>query len=530
MRVLLALVLSLCSATGVLSAGGVALTGSVRLPGGAPAPGVFVTARDSTRGLAFSVQTDARGHYRLEVPPGSYRVSARAPGLRASPGPAAVEGGAPASRDLTLLPAGDRVADARPHQFLSLLPDGHEKRRFVVDCMGCHSLSARVLLDPEGRAWDEAGWTAATEKMLSFAGSKTMFPILPPDRLPAPTAAFASRHLTDEAIRRVGETIPPRAAPALRCEITEYDLPDQKDFPHDLMRDGRGRVLVTGMFSGLVYVLDPETARFETVEIPVPHANPRALDVDARGDWWILCGFPQKIARYRVTANEWDLFDIGMYGHSVGVDARGRAWFNGHFTRDPVRFGYVDAATGETRALEAPATPMPPEQGSPIPYELRVAPDGAVWISELAGNRLIRHDPATGQSKAYPLPSAQSGPRRFDIDADGVLWVPEFAGGKLARFDPRTERFQEIDFPTRDALPYCARVDRRRGLVWVSLCAADAIARVDVKTGAVVECELPARNAFIRHLDVDPESGEVWGAYSHSPNLEMRIVRLRVLE
>jgi virginiamycin B lyase len=363
--------------------------------------------------------------------------------------------------------------------------------------------------------------------MLSFAGHQTSFPILPPDRTAAPTAAYLARHLTPQAVEKAVASYPPLPAPPAAYQVTEWDLPQQMDFPHDLMLDRRGGVYVTGMFSGLMYRLDPASGRFTTLEIPVPGANPRALDIDRDGDLWVLLGFPHKLARYRVDAKQWDVYDIGMYGHSVGVDAKKRAWFNGHFTRDPILFGYVDAATGKTHTLEAPPTPMPEAQGGPIPYELRVGADNTVWMTELAGNRLLRHDPADGGTKAYPLPAAHSGPRRCDVGPDGRVWVPEFAGGKLAVFDPRKETFEEFDFPVRDSLPYCARVDHRRGVVWISQCGADAIARFDTRTKTFAEFELPTRNAFIRHLDIDAETGEVWAAYSHSPNLEMRIVRLR---
>src|SRR5688572_27214374 len=355
---------------------------------GSPAAGIFVSAYDSTRGVSYSARTDSHGRYRLTVNPGAYVLTAHARGVMSKTIPVS----SPGQGNFELSAAPGRVTDLAPHRYFSMLPDGDEKRRFAVDCLGCHSLNARIVLDKSGKPWDEKGWTAATEKMLSFAGHKTRFPILPPDRDSGKTAAFVSKHITADAIQRASaEPVAPAAA-TVACDITEYDLPDQSDFPHDLMRDGRGRVLVTGMFSGLMYVLDPETGTFETVEIPVPQANPRALDVDAFGDWWILCGFPNKVARYRVKNGKWDVFDIGMYGHSVGVDTKQRAWFNGHFTRDPIQFGFVDLKTRKTHTLEAPATPMPKEQGSPIPYELRVGPDGTVWMTELAGNRLLRHD------------------------------------------------------------------------------------------------------------------------------------------
>jgi virginiamycin B lyase len=518
MRIPLFVVATVCSA--ISSGRAETLSGTVR-SGESPVPGIFVTALDSTRGVSFSTRTDTHGRYTIDAGAGTYVVTAHGRGWKSG-----VRRASAGTQDFALVAATRTPADLEPHRYFSMLPDDDEKRRFAVDCLGCHSLNARIVLDKNGKPWDEKGWTVATEKMMSFAGHTTRFPILPPDRDAKQTAAYVSKHITADAIQRACSEPSSPVATTVAHDVTEYDLPDPNDFPHDLMRDGRGRVLVTGMFSGLMYVLDPATGKFETVEIPVPQANPRALDVDAFGDWWILCGFPNKIARYRAKNGKWDVFDIGMYGHSVGVDSKHRAWFNGHFTRDPVQFGYVDVTTRKTQVLEAPATPMPKEQGSPIPYELRVGPDGSVWMTELAGNRLLRHDPSSGETKAFTMASPHSGPRRCDIGPDGIVWVPEFAAGKLARFDPASETFEELDIPVRDSLPYCTRVDPRRGVVWTSLCAGDAIARFDPKTRRFDIFELPTRNAFIRHLDVDPETGDVWGAYSHSPNLEMRIVRL----
>ncbi|MDH4037778.1 MAG: carboxypeptidase regulatory-like domain-containing protein [Candidatus Krumholzibacteria bacterium] len=520
MRIVLAAALAALLCTSSVSAG--SLSGSVTRDG-KPLAGAFVTARDSSAGLAVSVRSDSDGRYQLEVPAGSYTLTARVRGAVS----AAVAVAPGAGADLDVNTAVDAITDAPPRAFISILPDGDEKRRFIVDCMGCHSMRATNVLDVDGTPRDESAWAEAVDQMLAFAGHDTGFPILPPDRTAGPTAAYLARHVTAGAIERAVAGTPPLPAPGTAYEVTEWDLPEQRDFPHDLMRDGRGNVLVTGMFSGSMYLLDPKSGDFSTVAIPVPGANPRALDIDDDGDWWILLGFPRKLARYRVDAKEWDTFDIGVYGHSVGVDAKKRAWFNGHFTRDPIVFGYVDAASGETRTLEAPPTPMPVEQGGPIPYELRVGPDNTIWITELAGNRLIRHVPESGATTAFELPVKNSGPRRCDVGPDGRVWIPEYAGGKLACFDPATERFEEFDLPVRDSLPYCARVDAGRGLVWVSQCAADAIARFDIRSGTWTEFELPTRNAFIRHMDIDPDTGEVWAAYSHSPNLEMRVVRLR---
>jgi streptogramin lyase len=334
--------------------------------------------------------------------------------------------------------------------------------------------------------------------------------------------------VTEAAIGEAVERIPAQTAALVPHTITEWDLPEQADFPHDLRLDGRGNVLVTGTFSGLMYVLDPRTAEFSTVKIPLDMANPRALDVDRDGNWWVMCGAPKKVARYTVATKQWDVFDIGMYPHSTMVDAKNRVWFNGHFTNKPILIGFLDGTSGEVSTIEVPANPMPASTGGPIPYGLRVAPDGTVWSTELAGNRLVHLNPATGIIKTYTMPTTHSGPRRLDVGPDGAVWIPEFARGRLAHFDPKSEALTEHNFPTANSLPYCARVDHRRGYVWISQCANDAIARFDPRTETFTEFRLPTRMAFIRHLDVDSETGEVWATYSHSPGMHPRVVRLKV--
>ena len=504
------------------------VSGKVRNAAGEPVPGVFVTAHDESRGIRVSVTTAEDGSYRLRVPDAeAVTVTAHGIGFGATE-PRALTAG-DSDVDLTAARSDDRTFQLPASVFIGLLPEGAEKRRFIVDCMGCHPLNQKVMWDAEGRFLDQADWQASTEKMLSFSGHTTAFPILPPDRAPEPTAEFVGPHLTEERVSAAVRAAPEFRAPTRPYEVTEYDLPEQRDFPHDLMLDSRGRVLVTGMFSGLMYVLDPATGAFDALPIPTEQANPRALDVDERGDWWILCGMAHQIAHYSVEEEAWTMHDIGMYGHSIAVDSRRRAWFNGHFTNAPIEMGWVDGKTGAVHTLEVPAIDTPPEQGGPIPYGLRVAPDGTVWSTELAGNRLIEHDPESGETRAYEMPSPHSGPRRLDVAPDGSVWIPEFSAGKLARFDPETRTFEEHDFPTKDSLPYCARVDAERGLLWVSQCGNDAIARVNLETREIVEFRLPVTTAFIRHLDVDPETGDVWAAYSHSPGIHPRIVRLRML-
>lgn len=400
---------------------------------------------------------------------------------------------------------------------LSLLPDGDTKRSFILDCTGCHQMDAqRVFM--EGRPRTVAEWEDAIQRMLQMAGPTSSFPVISSRVDPAVLAQWLATHL--DAV----PTAAPRTA-GDAATLREYDYPYNTDLPHDLMVDANGRIVITGMFTHRMLLLDPETAQYEEVPIPVQNANPRALDIDDDGRWWVLLGAPGRIARHDPRSREWTTHHIGMYGHSIALDTLGRAWFNGHFTKDPAKIGYVTEA-GESRLYDV-ATPEPLRAGGgPIPYELRVAPDGGVWMSELQGNHIVRLDPLTGESRTWTMPQTLSGPRRFDVDAAGNVWIPAYSANQLVRLEPATSRFTTFDLPMKDAVPYVVRIDRARGRIWIGASAGDAMFSFDLQTERWETFALPTRGALVRHIDVDERTGEVWAAYGASPGIPPRILRV----
>jgi streptogramin lyase len=418
-------------------------------------------------------------------------------------------------------PAVSDLSAASASQLLNLLPDGEEKRRFVLDCTGCHPFDARTAA-PGNRARTRVQWDSAAQRMLSYAGATTSFPVISAAREPATTAEWLARWVTDSSLATIAPA-PPRAT----AKVREYLMPMAQDLPHDVAVDAEGNVVITGMFSNRMYRLDPASGAMESIDIPADRASPRAVVIDDRGAWWVLLGGPRRIARRDPMLGAWTMHDIGMYPHSIGVDAAGRVWFNGHFTRDPEQIGFLDPLAGSITLRDVPPHPvLATVAGGPIPYELRVAPDGGVWISELGGNRLVRHDPTTNTFRAFDMPTPHSGPRRFDIDAAGALWIPEYAGGRLTRLDPATGRFTHWELPVKDAAPYVVRVDRQGGDVWIGTGAADAVFRFDPRTAQFTAYDLPTRGALVRHLDIDPRTGTVWAAYGASPGVPARVARI----
>lgn len=410
----------------------------------------------------------------------------------------------------------------RSAAWLSLLPDGETKRKFILDCTGCHQFDEKIAR-PQGAPRTEAQWVEAVTRMLGYAGATTSFPVIAADRDPKATAAWLARSLTTSRVADVKVTASGRA------DVREYLMPVPQDLPHDLVVEPNGDVLITGMFTHRLYRLKPETGALSEVAIGgVPNANPRAIDRDAEGRTWLVLGQPMRLAM-AASDTGWRSWDVGMYPHSLAVAPDGKVWFNGHFTREPELIGYVDPARDTVATFAVPPHPTlakPP--GGPIPYEIRAAPDGTIWLGELQGNRLVAYAPDSGKFRTFTMPTPHSGPRRFDVDPTGILWIPAYATNQLVRLDPASGRFTEIPLPVKDAVPYVTRVDPLDGSIWIGTSAADALLRYDPRTRKFDTYPLPSRGALVRHLAVDPESGAVWLAYGASPGIPARIARVTV--
>lgn len=409
----------------------------------------------------------------------------------------------------------------RSSDLLNALPDGATKRQFIIDCTGCHQLHTGIVY-PGGVQRSANDWRIAIEKMLGFAGPTTGFPVISAHAIPDTLAPWLAAHMPARAQLKPGaRTTPPST-------ITEYLMPVAGDLPHDVALTADGKVLITGMFTHRMYVLDPDTKAMTEVAIPVERANPRAVEIAPNGEWWVLLGGPAQAAVYDPAKLSWRTIGIGVYPHSVALDSAGGAWFNGHFTANPEVIGRIDRAAGSVERVDVPAHPeLALKPGGPIPYELRAGRDGSVWLSELQGNRVLRYRPADRKFDVFTMPTSHSGPRRLDVDAQGIVWIPAYGAGNLVRLDPRTGDFREIELPIRDAAPYVVRVDNARGRVWIGTGAADVVFEYDPLAGSFRTHALPSAGAMIRHMAVDVSTGDVWVAYGASPGIPARVARLR---
>jgi virginiamycin B lyase len=411
---------------------------------------------------------------------------------------------------------------ARSSAWLSRLPDGEAKRKFILDCTGCHQFDEKIAR-PQGTPRTEGQWAEAVTRMLGYAGATTSFPVIAADRDARATAAWLATSLAPGNVADVAVTA------SRKADIREYLMPEAQDLPHDVVVEPNGDVVITGMFTHRLYRLKPESGALSEIAITVVEgANPRAIDRDASGRTWVVLGQPKKLAAV-VADTQWRSWDVGMYPHSLALAPDGKVWFNGHFTRAPELIGFVDPAGDKVTTYPVPPHPtLAKGPGGPIPYEIRAAADGRIWLGELQGNRLVALTPKTGNFQTFTLPTAHSGPRRFDLDANGILWIPAYSANLLVRLDPAIRKFTEIPLPLKDALPYVARVDPRDGAIWIGTAAADVLLRYDPRSGRFDTFPLPTKGALVRHMAVDPRTGAVWLAYGASPGIPARIARVVV--
>lgn len=427
------------------------------------------------------------------------------------------------------LTSAEHVIAQRPdfsnRDILSRLPDGPFKRQFIIDCTNCHQFSSIQAFDSTGARHSRKEWETIVARMMTYAGANTGFPVMSRERTAAATAAFLGPLYTTPAKRAPAySTTRSRIG---KAEVTEYLLPVPQDLAHDIAIDSAGTFAITGMLSHTMYTLDTGTKQFTPLPIPVDRSNPRAIEIAANGDWWVVLGNPHKMARYRPSTKEWKITDVGMYAHSAALDPRGRVWFNGHFTRAPEEIGYVTDA-GVVKKFNAPRHPtMADAPGGPIPYELRTGPDGRIWMSELQGNRVLAFDPAKETWETFTMPLSISAPRRLDVAKNGIVWIPAYSGNALYKLDPATKKFTRYEMPDGDAIPYIARINEKTGMVWIGTSGADAVYSFDPKTAKFTTYPL-TKGTVVRHLIFDPRNDDVWLAYGGSPGIAARVVRLRV--
>ena len=129
-------------------------------------------------------------------------------------------------------------------------------------------------------------------------------------------------------------------------------------------------------------------------------------------------------------------------------------------------------------------------QGS-FPVGLLVAPDGAVWFTDIRRNRIVQLDAATGQQREFEVPTRDSWPFQLVRTHDGILYFTERVGNRIGRLEPATGAVTEIAVPTQGAQPAGLTVTPD-GQIFFTENSGNRIGHVDPTRGSIEELVVPS--------------------------------------
>jgi virginiamycin B lyase len=167
-------------------------------------------------------------------------------------------------------------------------------------------------------------------------------------------------------------------------------------------------------------------------------------------------------------------------------------------------------ATPAHLAPRALASPLPqcfalPDRTS-SPTTVTQLPDGSIWFTEGAGNRIGRMNPDGSGLKEFPLPNPGSQPRIIALGADGNIWFSEHLGNRMGRMTPAGE-YTGFAIPTPASQPRAIALGSD-GNIWFGMFAGGKIGRITPQ-GRITEFATPSPDSGPRALAAGPD-GNIW--------------------
>jgi streptogramin lyase len=138
----------------------------------------------------------------------------------------------------------------------------------------------------------------------------------------------------------------------------------------------------------------------------------------------------------------------GAYGLAVAGD--GSVWWA---EDEADKMARVDPATGKVEEFT-----IPDVGGHAFPRRMNTDANGDLWVALWDASKLMKIDYKTKEMTVYTPPSKTGGNYSVVVDKKGgYIWVSEHQVDKIARFDPRTQEW--VEFPLPDAESDPRRID-----------------------------------------------------------------------
>ena len=129
------------------------------------------------------------------------------------------------------------------------------------------------------------------------------------------------------------------------------------------------------------------------------------------------------------------------------------------------------------------------------PHDPAFAPDGSLWYTGQAANKLGRLDPKTGEFKEYPLKTPNSRPHGLVADKDGNIWFTAISAGYVGKLDPKTGGITEYRPADGTEIDPHTPVFDHDGILWFTNEQTNYIGRLDPQTGKMSLTKVPTPHA-----------------------------------
>lgn len=253
------------------------------------------------------------------------------------------------------------------------------------------------------------------------------------------------------------------------------------------------------------------TAKDGSFFSPSLSAAPWSRTFDQEGKVDYVCG--SSPASVVIASRKADVREIPMRGPGrvptvLAIDKEKNLWFaaggGGYASLAAVPLNNIVGRLRPDGEITEFTTPTPES----APTSIKVAPDGTIWFTERAGNKIGRLDPQSGEIAEFDIPSASAAPTGIAVAHDGMVWFTEKMASKIGKFDPRTQKFTEYPTPNPNAEPSTVVVDAQ-GNIWFDERGADTINRMNPATGEISSFKITTQGSRVIGL-VPDERGYMW--------------------
>lgn len=149
-----------------------------------------------------------------------------------------------------------------------------------------------------------------------------------------------------------------------------------------------------------------------------------------------------------------------------------------------------------------------------FPNGITAGPDGEIWFTEQAANKIGRINPTTHAFAEFPNPTSGGQPNRITAGPDHNLWFTSENGNALGQLNPATHAFAQFPVPTANP-QFRGITTGPDGNIWFTESVGNKIGQINPTTHVITEFAVPTAGAGPYGITTGPD-GNLWFAEASS--------------